>query len=143
MNFLEASAVLREFRGQGAQNYRLVMSGTPDAVIVYLRAQAALRGVKASIETIAFNTLQQFILAEPPDDKAELFLLSPWDFSPQGDWRSGRLRRRRPAAATSAETPQTLGTSWPGERTPCLPICPRPGFRFFRMIPMRPPLMPN
>ena len=89
MNFLEASAVLREFRGQGAQNYRLVMSGTPDAVIVYLRAQAALRGVKASIETIAFNTLQQFILAEPPDDKAELFLLSPWDFSPQGDWRSG------------------------------------------------------
>jgi len=81
--------LLRDFHGDKQESYRLVTSGNTDNTIMYLRAQAARRGVDASIDSIPFGTLQQFLLADAPDEKPEIFLLAPWDFSPECDWRSG------------------------------------------------------
>jgi FkbH-like protein len=89
VNYLEAAALLRDFQSDRQESYRLVASGTTDNTVMYLRAHAARRGVDASVDSIPFGTLQQFLLADPPDEKFEIFLLTPWDFSPERDWRSG------------------------------------------------------
>lgn len=107
------------------------MSGTPDILTMFLRAQAARRGVDASIETIPFGTLQQFILVETPNDKPEIFLLTPWDFSPEGDWRSGVPSGsidlellRRGAAKVGERLARRAGAVFAYLPAPRLPVLP-------------------
>ncbi len=89
MNFLEARRVLDAFRGGEALSFCLGVSGTGEPFEVYLRAAAAKRGLVAEVSFLPFNTLAQ-ALRQPPDlAVAEVFLLLPWDFVPEADWRSG------------------------------------------------------
>ena len=89
MNFLEARRVLDKFRGGEALPFVLVLSGTGEPFEVYLRAAAAKRGRVADVSFLPFNTLAQ-ALRRPPDPAVpEVFLLLPWDFVPEADWRSG------------------------------------------------------
>ncbi|MBF0141575.1 MAG: HAD-IIIC family phosphatase [Magnetococcales bacterium] len=89
MNFLEASKLLRTFKAERSKNLLLVMSGTANQMVLFLRAYAARRHTQLSVQTIAFGTLQQFILSPSSDSGEELFLLMPWDLVPNGDWRTG------------------------------------------------------
>lgn len=88
MNFLEAHRVVTAFTGGEKLPFLLGMSGTPDPLILYLRAQSALRGRAAEVRTLPFNTLGQHLLGESAA-QAELIVLLPWDLVPEADWRSG------------------------------------------------------
>ncbi|MGE5505648.1 MAG: HAD-IIIC family phosphatase [Actinomycetota bacterium] len=89
MNFLMARRALSGFAGGPALPFTLVMSGTPDQLVFYLRAQAATRGLDAAVDTIAFGTLRQYLLDPAPTAAAEVFLLLPWDLAGDCDWRTG------------------------------------------------------
>jgi len=89
MTFLEAHRIVSAFAGGEALPFLLAMSGTGDALQMFLRAAAATRGRSASVRTLPFNTLAQALLEPPRPDEREVFLLLPWDFVPEADWRSG------------------------------------------------------
>jgi FkbH-like protein len=108
MNFLEAHKLVTSFAGGPPLPFLLAMSGTPDKLDLFLRAAAAHRGRSAAPRTLSFNTLAQHLLAEPRAEEPEVFVLLPWDFVPEADWRSGfptatldaeDLRRRAQATA--------------------------------------------
>jgi FkbH-like protein len=88
MNFLEAHRLVQEFAGGPSRPLRVVLSGTGNPLALYLKAAGARRGIAIDPSFIPFNTLAQHLLAEP-DGTPEVFLLLPWDFAPELDWRSG------------------------------------------------------
>ncbi|HEV8263336.1 MAG TPA: HAD-IIIC family phosphatase [Gemmatimonadales bacterium] len=89
MNFLEARRVLDRFTGGDPLAFVFALSGTAEPFALYLRAAAAKRGRAAQVTVLPFNTLAQ-ALRRPADPGAiEVFLLVPWDFVPEADWRSG------------------------------------------------------
>lgn len=89
MNFLEARRVLDGFTGGAPLPFVFALSGTAEPFELYLRAAAAKRGRAAQVTVLPFNTLAQ-ALRRPADPAAiEVFLLMPWDFAPEADWRSG------------------------------------------------------
>jgi FkbH-like protein len=89
MTFLEAHRIVSSFAGGEALPFLLAMSGTGQALHTFVRAAAALRGRSAIVRTLPFNTLAQALLEPPRQDEREVFLLFPWDFVPEADWRSG------------------------------------------------------
>lgn len=89
MNFLEAHRILTGFTGGTPLDLLLGTSGTPDKLDVFLRAAAARRGYAARVRTLPFNTLGQALLSPNADGAREVFVLLPWDFVPESDWRSG------------------------------------------------------
>ena len=89
MTFLEAHRIVSAFAGGEALPFLLAMSGTGNALQVFLRAAAAARGRSAIVRTLPFNTLAQTLLEAPRPGEREVFLLFPWDFVPEADWRSG------------------------------------------------------
>src|SRR2546430_2109352 len=89
MTFLEAQKTVAAFAGGDPLAFLLAMSGTADPLGLFLRAAAARRGRSAAIRTLPFNTLNQTLLAGPTPAELEVFLLLPWDFVPEADWRSG------------------------------------------------------
>jgi len=108
VNFLEARRVLDAFRGGEALSFALGLSGTGEPFDVYLRAAAAKRGRAAEVRFLPFNTLAQALRQPPDPGVTEVFLLLPWDFVPEADWRSGvapsvdEQRLRDPAMETAA-----------------------------------------
>ena len=89
MKFLQAHSLLKEFTSNKKQKLKLVMSGQPENLCLFIRAEYAQRGVDCQIETIPFNTLHQYLLTPQEMGIDECFLLFPWDFLPSLDWRSG------------------------------------------------------
>jgi FkbH-like protein len=88
MNFLDAHRLVQDFGGGPRRPLRVMMSGTGEPIALYLRAAGAQRGVAIDPSFIPFNTLAQHLLAES-EGTPEVFLLLPWDFVPELDWRSG------------------------------------------------------
>jgi FkbH-like protein len=108
------------------------MSGTAEPFLPYLQAAGARAGRSAMPRFLPFNTLGQILATEPRAEEPEVFLLFPWDFAPEADWRSGiaperadrdallarartqadRLRRRSLARVVyvQAPIPPTTGT---------------------------------
>lgn len=99
LTFLQARRLLAEFTGGPPLSLLLAMSGTALQLEMYTRAAAAQRGWSASVRTLPFNTLAQTVAMAPRDGEREVFLLMPWDFAPELDWRSGI-----PAVSVNAET---------------------------------------
>ncbi len=89
MKFLQAHSLLKGFTSDKKQKLKLVMSGQPENLCLFIRAEYAQRGVDCQIETIPFNTLHQYLLTPQEMGVDECFLLFPWDFLPSLDWRSG------------------------------------------------------
>lgn len=89
MKFLQAHSLLKGFSADKKQRLTLVMSGQPENLSLFLRAEYAQRGVDCEIATIPFNTLHQYLLTPQESGVEECFLLFPWDFLPALDWRSG------------------------------------------------------
>ncbi len=108
MNFLEATRILRAFEGGPAFPFLLGMSGTPDPLVVYLRAAAAQQGLDAQHRFLPFNTLQQAVYDAPTAGESEVFLLFPWDVIPELDWRSGVPQQAPDEAMLRARATQFL-----------------------------------
>jgi len=89
MNFLEARRVVSSFAGGPPLPLQFALSGTGEPFELYLRAAAAVRGRAAEVRFLPFNTLAQALRREPDPALTEVFLLLPWDFAPETDWRSG------------------------------------------------------
>ena len=89
MNFLEAHEILATFPGGEPLSLLLGMSGTADQLLLYLCAAAAKVGRQAQVRTLSFGTLSQTLMQPPADSEREVFLLLPWDFVGEADWRSG------------------------------------------------------
>ena len=98
MSFLEAHSLVTSFTGGEPLPFVLAMSGTAEPLELYLRAAAAKRGRSAVPRTLAFNTLAQRLATPPGAEETEVFLLLPWDFVAEADWRTGL-----PSAALDAE----------------------------------------
>lgn len=89
MDFLEATNILKSFSGGDPLPFLMAMSGTFAPLETFLRAAAAKRNRCAFPRALPFNTLPQLLLSEPSAGEHEAFLLLPWDFVPEADWRSG------------------------------------------------------
>lgn len=89
MNFIEAMKTLKNLKASQTQPYKLIMSGTPDQLVLFARAEAARKEMDAKITTIPFGTLTQYLMSPPADDQTEVIVLTPFDLVPAADWRSG------------------------------------------------------
>lgn len=88
MTFLEARRIVTQFGGGPELPFLFALSGTADPFQLYLQAAAAKRGFTARPRFLPVNTLSQHLAAGPPVEAAA-YLLLPWDFLPEADWRSG------------------------------------------------------
>jgi len=89
VNFLEARRLVRRFQGGEPLPFLFALSGIAEPFVLYLRAAAAQRGRAAEVRFLPFNTLAQTLRADADPTVTEVFLLLPWDFAPEADWRSG------------------------------------------------------
>jgi FkbH-like protein len=89
VNFLEARRLVSSFQGGEPLPFLFALSGTAEPFVLYLRAAAAQRGRAAEVRFLPFNTLAQTLRADADLAVTEVFLLLPWDFAPEADWRSG------------------------------------------------------
>lgn len=89
VSFLEAQRTLKSFKGGRPLAFLFALSGTADPFDLYLRSAAAKRGRAAEVTLLPFNTLAQALRRDPSPSSVEVFLLMPWDFVPEADWRLG------------------------------------------------------
>ncbi len=89
MNFLEARRLVSGFHVGEPLPFLFALSGTAEPFVLYLRAAAAKRGRAADVRLLPFNTLAQTVRRDADPTAIEVFLLMPWDFVPEADWRSG------------------------------------------------------
>ena len=89
MSYLEASRTLAAFPGGPPLSFLFGLSGSSEPFDLYLKAAAAKRGRSATVRRLPFNTLGQSLRSEREPGCPEVFLLMPWDFVPEADWRSG------------------------------------------------------
>jgi FkbH-like protein len=89
VTFLEARRLVDAFRGGTPLSFLFGLSGTAEPFALYLRAAAAQRGRAARVRLLPFNTLAHALRRDPDPAVTEVFLLLPWDFVPEADWRSG------------------------------------------------------
>src|SRR5690242_15031810 len=101
------------------------MSGTPNPLDLYLRAQAAKRGASAEARMLPFGTLPQTLLQPAAPGEREIFLLFPWDFAPATDWRSG-VPRGTPDPAELREKAQQVADRLSGRPSVRLLYVPAP-----------------
>lgn len=89
MSFLKAHATLKSFAGGPPLHVLLAMSGAGESLELYVRAAAAEIGLDANVRLLPFGTLSQSLLGEADGRFTEVFLLFPWDFMRELDWRTG------------------------------------------------------
>ena len=89
MTFSEAAALVSRTQCDEALPLLLAMSGTAGPLPLFVQAVAAKRRCSARVRTLPFNTLAQALRENKRADERELFLILPWDFVPEADWRSG------------------------------------------------------
>lgn len=89
MKYLEASRLLRDASFSARRDLLLLSSGQTENLDTYLRAEFARAGIDCRIEHIAFNTLQQHLIADARAGDHCAAVLMPWDFLPALDWRGG------------------------------------------------------
>src|SRR6266516_2954746 len=89
VNFLEARRLVTDFHVGEPLPFLFALSGTAEPFVLYLRAAAAKRGRAADVRLLPFNTLAQAVRQDADPMAIEVFLLMPWDFVPEADWRSG------------------------------------------------------
>jgi len=89
MNFLEAKRLVDGFSGGDSLPFLFAMSGSSEPFDLYLRASAASHARAAAVRLLPFNTLAQMLRSDPVPGETEVFLLLPWDFATEADWRSG------------------------------------------------------
>lgn len=129
MNFLEAKRLVDGFAGGPPLSFLFALSGSAEPFDLYLRAAAAKRGRSAAVSLLPFNTLAQRLRRDADVGVTEVFLLLPWDFAPETDWRSGVPDRVDDVAVReAAESIRSLLARRPGARIVYLPAALPPLF---------------
>jgi FkbH-like protein len=93
VTFLEAKRLVDKFAGGAPLSFLLASSGSAEPFDLYLRAAAAKEGRSVDYSVLPFNTLAQHLRQPSDPNVREVFLLLPWDFAPEADWRSGGASR--------------------------------------------------
>lgn len=88
LSFLEATKILRGVQSE-QKEISVLASGSLTQLEIYLKAEAALRGIHLRIETLPFGLLRQHLMRRSSSSGLELLLLCPWDFLGALDWRTG------------------------------------------------------
>lgn len=122
MSYLDAHRAVAQFTAAGGGPplpLLLATSGMAVTLDLYLRAAAARQGRAAAVRTLAFGTLHQTLVGgetltdgtASADGKVsaepEVFVLFPWDFVPEADWRSGFPTTTPDVAALRARAEET------------------------------------
>jgi len=89
VKYIEAEKILAKANNGSPLAFLLGMSGTSDQLTLFLRAIAAVGGKNANIEILPFGTLAQALHSPAETPNPEIFVLMPWDFVQECDWRSG------------------------------------------------------
>ncbi|MBL4615248.1 MAG: HAD-IIIC family phosphatase [Magnetovibrio sp.] len=89
MNFLDARKTLKGFSSENKTSIFLGMSGTVNQLCTYVRAYAAYDNIDAHINTVSFGALSQALIQLEESAEREIYVLFPWDFAAELDWRSG------------------------------------------------------
>ena len=132
MNFLEARRIAANPPVGSDLRFLLAMSGTAEPLQVYLAAHAAQSGHRVVTRTLPFNTLGQALYQDPIPEEKEIFLLTPWDFVPELDWRSGIGDLLPNMEALSIEAESVTGR-----------LTRRANARFIYLPAATPPLLPD
>ena len=89
LSFLDAAKILKEVKAKKVKNLKLLTSVNTKQLELYLQAYARTEFIDLKIETIPFGTLRQHIINDIDSNTDSLLLLTPADFSPKLDWRTG------------------------------------------------------
>ena len=106
-SFMEACALLKE-RQPHDKKIKIVASGTTFQLEPFLKAEAAIRGINLSIETIAFGTLRQYLLDPFLDRGSDIIMLCPWDFIGGLDWRTGLPQKNLEKSESAVEIEKVI-----------------------------------
>lgn len=88
LSFLDAAKILKDKKNYQAKLLNLISSFNTTQLEIYIRAYAKTQLLDIEIDTIPFGTLRQSIISNDHDKKS-ILLLTPTDFSPALDWRTG------------------------------------------------------
>lgn len=125
MTFLEAHEIVSIFQGGDSLRFLLALSGTADPLNLFVRAAAAKHARTAEMRALPFHTLAQTLLTTPRAGEREVFLLLPWDFVPEANWRSG-ISTRLPSADDLRREAQRTADLLVGRRASRLLYIPAP-----------------
>jgi FkbH-like protein len=90
LNYLEANAwIKKENDAIEDRDLVLLSSGFMEPLDIYLRAYSIKHGIKLNVEYLPFNTLRQSLSNYLNVVTNCAFILSPWDFCHELDWRTG------------------------------------------------------
>jgi len=89
MNFIEANNIIKKNNDGIKVNLQLTSSANLDTILIYLKANAILKGYNFNIKTLPFGTLGQYFSQPIITDFNEIIIIFPWDLLPELDWRSG------------------------------------------------------
>ena len=90
LGYLEATKILRNRQPKQKQKQiTFLVSGSYTEFEIYIKAEAALRGIQLHVKTLPFGLLRQHVLGGTPSSESEVLLLLPWDFAGALDWRTG------------------------------------------------------
>ena len=95
LSYLEATKILRNLQPKQKQKQiTFLVSGLYTQFEIYIKAEAALRGLQLHVKTLPFGLLRQHVMSGSLHSESEVLLLFPWDFAGALDWRTGVAYQR-------------------------------------------------
>ena len=91
MNFLDAFN-LSQNSFKKKRDINIFSSFNPDALNIFIKALFARKRIQLSININPFDTLKQTILKDDRKSKTDIYLILPWDFCEQLNWRNGLFK---------------------------------------------------
>lgn len=91
MNFLDAFN-LSQNSFKKKRDINIFSSFNPDALNIFIKALFARKRIQLSININPFDTLKQTILKDGRKSKTDIYLILPWDFCEQLNWRNGLFK---------------------------------------------------
>ena len=91
MNFLDAIN-LSQNSFKKKKDVNIFSSFNPDALNIFIKALFAREKIQLSINKNPFDTLKQTILKDSGKSKKDIYLILPWDFCEQLNWRNGLFK---------------------------------------------------
>ena len=91
MNFLNAIN-LSQNSFKKKKDVNIFSSFNPDALNIFIKALFAREKIQLSINKNPFDTLKQTILKDGGKSKKDVYLILPWDFCEQLNWRNGLFK---------------------------------------------------
>lgn len=89
LSFLDAAKIIKDTESNQSKTVNLISSFNIAQLEIYLKAYAKIESIDLKLETIPFGTLNQYVLDGNNNHNNRAILLTPSDFSPALDWRTG------------------------------------------------------